>query len=106
MMRHAHVVLAALGVFGLAGIGLDSAVTQRPETAAGNPQFEQLVDRYLKDVRGVGGEPAAADMSATRFMAQIDTERALLQDLTAIDRKTLTFDQDIDYRFLQSLLKS
>src|SRR5260370_9473609 len=70
-----------------------------------DPAFEQLVDRYLKEVRGGGGRSAAADMSAGSFATQVETERGLLRELQAIDRKTLGFDQDIDYRFLESLLK-
>jgi hypothetical protein len=68
-----------------------------------NPEFETLVDRYLEQVRGIGGsEPH--DMSAERFARDQQTRRNILQDLRAIDRATLSFDQDIDYRFLESIL--
>jgi uncharacterized protein (DUF885 family) len=79
-----------------------AAATTRPL----NPQFEQLVDRYLKEVRGVGAITAPDDLSAASFERQLAVQRMLLKDLRAIDRTTLTFDQDIDYRFLASILES
>jgi hypothetical protein len=106
MTRHALAALAAVFAVAAIGSGVQTATSQQAEVAAGNPQFDQLVDRYLKEVRGVGTAPTIADMSAASFGAQLDSARAVLRDLTAIDRKTLNFDQDIDYRFLQSLLNS
>jgi len=70
-----------------------------------NPQFEQLVDRYLREVRGVGGN-LSADMSAASFAARLQAQRRTLEDLQAIDRATLSLAQDIDYRFLQGILES
>jgi hypothetical protein len=78
--------------------------TQPAAAGVLNPQFEQLVDRYLTSVRG--GARASSDMSAAAFDKQNEARRAILTDLQALDRKTLTFDQDIDARFLESLLKS
>ena len=75
--------------------------SQRSDGPALNPQFEQLVDRYLADARTGGG-----DMGAGTFAKRLDAQRALLKDLQAIDRKALTFDQGIDYRFLESILKT
>ena len=70
-----------------------------------NPQFEELVERYLRDVRGIGGgEPDA--MSAESFARKLDVRRRLLTELQAIDRNGLSFEQDIDYRFLESILRS
>src|SRR5437899_11801704 len=100
---------SAMAAFACAALVVIAADTPRmqspPPSAALNPQFEQLVDRYLQEVRGVGGRSAAADMGAPSFAAQLDAERAMLRDLQAIDRKSLNFDQEIDYRFLESILK-
>jgi len=79
----------------------------RPASAATelNPRFEALIDRYLVEVRGIEGrEPS--DMSAKSFDDDLAKRRAILQALRGIDRATLTFDQDIDYRFLESILVS
>jgi hypothetical protein len=70
-----------------------------------NPQFEQLIERYLTGVRGVGGN-LPADMSAKSFEQRLDAERSAFKELQSINRKTLSFDQDIDYRFLQGILES
>jgi hypothetical protein len=90
-----------------AGMWMAEASTQapRPENAALNPAFEKLIDVYLQDVRGVGGR-APNDMSAPTFERALQVRRDVLKQLEAIDRKTLTFDQDIDYRFLHGILKS
>jgi hypothetical protein len=70
-----------------------------------NPRFEALIDRYLQEVRGIGGrEPS--DMSAKSFADDLAKRREILSALRGIDRDSLTFDQDIDYRFLESLLVS
>jgi hypothetical protein len=66
-----------------------------------NQQFEQFVARYLKEGRG-----GAGDMSAASYARRLDDHRRLLRDLQAIDRTGLTFDQDIDYRWLESILKT
>ena len=97
-LRAIGLVLVLVAVSGLA------ARAQRSGDAL-NPQFEQLVERYLKEVRGVGGRDPV-DLSAQSFARQLDTRRRILNDLQAIDRKSLSFDQDIDYRFLESILKS
>jgi hypothetical protein len=103
-MKATRYVLAVGVVSTLIALSSGAVRAQRPGEAL-NPQFEQLVERYLKEVRGVGGrEPD--DMSAQSFAQQLDTRRRILNDLSAIDRKSLSFDQDIDYRFLESILKS
>jgi Bacterial protein of unknown function (DUF885) len=98
---------AGLVAAALVAAGCDA---QAPQVSAAaneplNPQFEQLIDRYLKEVRGVGGG-LAGDMSAQSFDQRIAAEKVVLKDLAAIDRKALSFDQDIDYRFLQGILES
>ena len=67
--------------------------------------FEQLVDRYLCDVRGVDCR-LPADMSAASFARRIEVQQAILADLEKIDRGTLTLEQDIDWRFLRGILKA
>ena len=68
-----------------------------------DPAFEQFVDRYLAEVRGVGGN-LPADMSAASFTQRLETQRALVRDLEKIDRSKLTFEQDIDFQMLQGTL--
>src|SRR5262245_23208697 len=84
---------------------------QAPERAGGATDpaldlaFEQFVDKYLREVRGVGGS-LPADMSAASFAQRIQTQRTLLEELQRIDRSKLTFDQQIDWQFLDGILKS
>jgi len=66
--------------------------------------FEQLVDRYLCEVRGVDCT-LPGDMSAESFASRIRAQEAILADLEEIDRGTLTLEQDIDWRFLRGILK-
>ncbi len=63
-----------------------------------DPQFEALVDRYLT------GPPGRNDFSAAYFLRRLDFWRELQGELATIDRSALTFDQDIDFRYLESLL--
>lgn len=99
--RFAIVATIAAGVWIAGG----SLLAQRAAGGALNQAFENLIDTYLKDVRGVGGR-APNDMSAQTFDRDLQVRRDILKQLQAIDRKTLTFDQDIDYRFLESILKA
>lgn len=71
-----------------------------------NPDFEALVDRYLEEVRGVGATREPDTMSAESFARTVQVSRNLLAALEGINRDTLTFEQDIDWRFLKSLLDS
>ena len=93
----------AAGVIVVAASGGGSA--QQASRPATNAAFDQLIDRYLKDVRGIGAQAAPNDMSASSIAAELDTRRRLLKDLEAFDRRTLNFDEDIDWRFLQSILR-
>ena len=68
--------------------------------------FEALVDRYLEEVRGVGAAAEPDTMSAESFARKVQVSRDLLEQLQAIDRRNLTFEQDIDWRFLESILES
>lgn len=68
-------------------------------------EFEQLIDRYLCEVRGVGCS-LPGDMSAESFAARIRAQAAILEALESIDRGTLTLEQDIDWRFLRGILKA
>ncbi len=71
-----------------------------------DPEFEALVDRYLEEVRGVGVEQQPDPMSAESFAQRVQVSRDLLEALEALDRSKLAFVQDIDRRFLKSLLES
>ena len=96
------VSLCAAACAGSSGQSPDGA--QVP-TAPLDPAFEQFVDRYLKEVRGVGGS-LPADMSAAAFAQRLETQRTLLRDLEALDRSRLAFEQDIDYQFLLGTLRA
>ena len=69
-----------------------------------DPGFEALVDRYLEEVRGVGVEGEPDSMSAESFARRVQVSRDLLEELEAVDRDRLAFVQDIDWRFMKSLL--
>ena len=71
-----------------------------------DPGFEVLVDRYLEEVRGVGVDREPDTMSADSFVRRVQVSRDLLDELEAIDRDKLAFVQDIDWRFMKSLLES
>ena len=71
-----------------------------------DPGFEALVDRYLQEVRGVGVDQEPDTMSADSFARRVQVSRDLLGELEAIDRGKLAFVQDIDWRFLKSLLET
>ena len=70
-----------------------------------DPGFEALVDRYLEEVLGVGADPVPDTMSAESFAHRVQVSRELLEELEAIDRDSLAFVQDIDWRFLKSRLE-
>src|SRR5688572_5250985 len=95
------VVAAMVSIFVLGTHRSPSAQTKPHEAL--NQQFEQLIDRYIAD--GRGGGRAANEMSAESFDRRLNVQRGFLKDLQAIDRATLSFDQSIDYRFLESILK-
>jgi hypothetical protein len=96
------VAAALAGALWAAGV---PAAAQQRSSGALNQAFEDLVERYLRDVRGVGGR-APSDMSAASFDRALQVRREILKELQGIDRKTLTFEQDIDYRFLDGILRA
>ena len=71
-----------------------------------NPEFEALIDDYLGVFHGVGEARLADDGSAGYYATILTETRGLLSRLESIDRETLTFQQDLDYRFLGGLLRS
>ncbi|MCL4847782.1 MAG: DUF885 family protein [Acidobacteria bacterium] len=85
-----------------AAVALSSGLVHVQTT---NPQFDALIDKYLLEVRGVGARSTPNDLSAGRFASELETQKRLLKELEAIDRRSLSFDEDIDYRFLKSLLE-
>jgi uncharacterized protein (DUF885 family) len=79
-----------------------AAAAQGPASA-----FEALIDRYLAEFHGVGDGPSAVnDGSADYYANRLETARSLLADMQDLDRGTLNFEQDIDYRYLEGLLKN
>ena len=97
-----HKVLVMVSVTTLLAAG---AVTGMGQERL-DPGFEALVDRYLEEVRGVGVDRQPDTMSAESFARRVQVSRDLLGELEAIDRDRLAFVQDIDWRFLKSLLES
>ena len=97
--------LRFLGAAALAVGAVALAGSTALEGEALNGEFEALIGRYLAEVRGVGANVESHDMSAAAFERQVETQRRILADLRRIDRGTLSFEQDIDYRFLQSILR-
>jgi len=94
----------------MVSLGLEAGGQVRPVekmTDTGNSGFERIVDDYLAEFYGVGREGRApGDGSAAYYGRRLDTARQLLERLQAVDRGTLSFDQDIDYRYLEGLLKT
>lgn len=69
--------------------------------------FEALIDNYLAEFHGVGEGPSASnDGSAEYYRQRLETARALLGRLESIERDALTFQQDIDYRYLEGILQT
>jgi hypothetical protein len=110
--RRSHpIVSTTLGV--ILGLALVPALAPQSALAAAGPGsaeqldagFEALIERYLCEVRGVGC-PLPGDMSAESFARRIATQEAILAELEKVDRSALTLEQDIDWRFLQGILKA
>ncbi len=106
-MKKRGFVLTAGAIVGLSLLAgsLAAGGVESPQAAL-NMEFEGLIDRYLEEVRGVGASSAPRDLSAESFERVTETKRRLLAELRGIDRDTLTFDQYIDHRFLESILAS
>ena len=94
-----HTLFLALAV-------LISAGAQADAKERLDPGFEKLVDKYLTEIRGVGVDRVPDTMSKESFAAKVEKSRALLAELEAIDRDKLAFVQDIDWRFMKSLLEA
>lgn len=89
------------------GVADRARASGAPGTAVSqSPEFEALVDDYLAVFHGVGEGGPVNDGSAAFHAARLEAARELLARLEAIDRATLTFEQDLDYRFLRGLLRS
>ena len=98
-MKYIAIILVVLGLL------VGSPFTASPQKL--DPAFESLVDRYLAEFHDVGaGTTAVNDGSAAYYQNRLDTARGLLDELQVIDRQTLTFQQDIDYRYLKGILKT
>ncbi len=98
-----YVVLSVMVLGLLAGNQLVSDASSQKL----DPAFEALIDEYLAEFHDVGaGTTAVNDGSAAYYQNRLDTARGLLDELQAIDRPSLTFQQDIDYRYLEGILKT
>jgi uncharacterized protein (DUF885 family) len=105
--RHWFAILGFAGAILVAAVSDPTSSAQTEPAERLNPQFEQFIDRYLAGGGGRGrrGE-GPNDLSAASFEQRLTEQRALLKDLQAFDRKSLSFDEDIDYRVMESSLKS
>ena len=78
------------------------AAAQKPDAG-----FEALIDRYLAEFHGTGDGPSAVnDGSAAYYENRLQTARDLLGELRRTDRSSLTFQQDIDWRYLEGILQT
>lgn len=100
-LRRAVVAVLLVGVALAGGEALRGQTSEAPL----DPAFEQLVDKYLREVLGVGGN-VPADMSAASFTRRLDAQRQVLKELLALDRSKFAFVQETDARFLEGILKS
>jgi len=66
-------------------------------------KLDAVISRYVEAGRG-GGGGGPRDLSAERFLADIEADRALLADVEAIGSEGLSLEQDIDRRLLAGLL--
>ena len=97
-MNNLRIVLLLLTLLMVSHVG---AATKKLD-----PAFESLVDQYLAEFRGVGDGPSMPnDGSANYYQNRLETAQQLLGELQALDREKLTFQQDIDHRYLQGILK-
>lgn len=70
-------------------------------------RFEAAVDRYLAEFHGAGDGPSRSnDGSADYYRNRVDVARSILGELQGLDRNRLTFQQDVDYRYLEGILKT
>ena len=95
------IALVALAVAATTWLGRPTAEAQ----SALDTGFEAFVDKYLREVRGVGGN-LPSDMTAASFARRLDTERALLKELSTLDASKLTIEQRTEYRLLKGTLES
>ncbi len=69
--------------------------------------FERLVDRFLAEFHGAGDGPSMRnDGSAAYYENRVGVARSLLGELAEIDRGDLTPSQDVDFRYLEGILKN
>ena len=82
-------------------------IAARPANPSLNQEFEKIIERYLAEFHGFGTATSPLnDGSAAYYGRRLDNMHVILNDMQKIDRSTLTFDQDIDYQYLEGLLKS
>ncbi|MEO1202873.1 MAG: hypothetical protein AAFX10_09205, partial [Pseudomonadota bacterium] len=68
--------------------------------------FERLVDSYLAEFFGTGDGPSMRnDGSAAYYENRVAVARSILEAMDEIDRDRLTPAQDVDFRYLEGLLR-
>ncbi|MCL4847784.1 MAG: DUF885 family protein [Acidobacteria bacterium] len=106
MPRRSRASLIAGLVLAVAVAGCAPAAGPAAGTGAGlDPAFEAFIDKYLREVRGVGGD-LPSDMSEAAFAQSLETQKRLLGELEAFDASKLTVEQTTDHRFLLGILRS
>lgn len=69
-------------------------------------QLTAISSTYVNQRRPGASEEQRADYSAETFLAEIEQQRELLEQLTSIDASALSLEQDIDRRLLIGLTRS
>ncbi len=93
------------GCGGLAAALLWGTASGPRAPAAGiDPKAPTLLNAFLEEFAASGTEVTSLDLSAAAFGRKLKTTSAKLQRLRAIDRRPLTGDDLLNYRFAESLL--
>jgi uncharacterized protein (DUF885 family) len=74
--------------------------------ASAREQLGEVIRQYAKLQQSEDEEAVAPDLSAAAFLAEIERNRTLLEQASAIETAGLSFEEQIDLRFLKGLLES
>lgn len=76
------------------------------EVISATAQLDTVIQQYAKAQRDEDQNTGIQDVSAAGFLADIERNRQLLEQVEAIDSSQLNFDESIDQRLLIGLLES
>ncbi len=85
---------------------LTTSCAQKPEADVSPSRLESLINQYVETQRGQRGSGDAADLSAERFLREIDEEKAMLEALRSVDPQGLSLPERNDLRLLIGRLES